>query len=1208
MLDKLFKINQTLFVFGFLIGAIIFLSSFLVVHYSLAVDDNINETSCVNYIADCDNNQTSCSYFNFDWTSAGYPGGAGNASCCGDDSAEYYSDGQNNLGEAGCCSSSGEYFLSCHATSNNFCLNGEGSDLSDSVCTTDDRACIYNGTVYPEFSLVDVVDDSNDLEWCHGGAIASVNGEGGNAWDDQDYVIFDGNNYIAGYCQHTPLVGNCDNAGPNGTCDDSDNNPDDGYCCGDDPDENYVSTDCDGNSVSFCCPDSAPYVQNGKCVISCIYGPVTGLKVTQNYYDEDSGQYFVQWDWDNFTNYNPSCVAPDCYVGYHLEDEDGDTFYPCSGNFTYTNNSYLTSTDYNITCMDNCTYNGSDCVRFGSNEEHCLRVYPVITDSGGTRQNIGPPSDLICINTAVCGDNTYDVTDYDDSQANCDSVGYFYFQGCGHPDSSWDLSPNGDASSSCWQGMCCGDDSGEYALVYSSCGADNAPPYSECSCLSDNVIKACCDNGTDCVGYFGATEGQCFNFNEVANIVSDHKWICKENGVWEDCDSNYADCGDAVCGSASGVYAGEPSVGMYSDTVTLECCGDDTGEYYAELCPGVSSVERKCCNESGDKIDQDGNCVSSCPAVNQAPTISLSSPSNGATCINESGITLTWDGNDPDSGPNPLEYHLYISIDQDAVNNFDASAYWTTVTSESYDYADPLGYNTTYYWAVIADDGDLQTASEVWSFTTQVCDSSQACCQADGCSFIGDGGQPRGYSDVYSCDGDPDCGGSCDIQVDPDYYCQDNDGSVYQTSVSTGVTCDACEEWNGADGCDLCVTSECGTNYPCSTEQCDLYDPDGTGPVGQQAYYQTRQANCNSCSCLPWGAYESCQDSYNNCTGANQVECYQGVGCNTANNACYCEAGYDPDGAGGCVSDGTYPIVDFDWCLSTQANTLQFTSTVSGGSGVYTSYEWDFGDGSCTGPSPADECDDINPIHTYSTTATYQVSLVVTDSDSHQGEKIHTVDLSTAPDCPTSFVFNSVTAQSSTSLVLEWDYSKGNPTYEIYRDGSQITGATYVCGSETCTYTDTGLQPGTQYSYYIIARPSGSYNSTIDPVCDGATEAPCPLSATTKSDVGGLNVYSDSCGKIKIQWNDLGEDYTYYIYRNLESAESIEASDLLISIDRSHCSGGTCVYEDESIIPEKIYYYKITSYSAATGESSLDDADSGSAFSYCYRAPVWGEM
>ncbi len=523
-----------------------------------------------------------------------------------------------------------------------------------------------------------------------------------------------------------------------------------------------------------------------------------------------------------------------------------------------------------------------------------------------------------------------------------------------------------------------------------------------------------------------------------------------------------------------------------------------------------------------------------------------------------------------------------------------------------------LSYNTTYYWTVLADDGALQTASEVWSFSTQKCDSSLGCCQTDGCDFVGAGGQPWNQTDGYSCTGNVNCGGSCDIAGD-DYYCQADDATVYLNSGPTGVTCDSCESWDNADGCDLCAGNECGANHSCTTDHCsDPVDPDGSGDADPQSYYQTRTNNCLNCTCPAWGPYETCQDSYNNCVGTTRVECYQGVGCNTANNACYCETGYNPDGSGGCVSDGTYPIVDFDWCLSSQTNTVQFIDQTTGGTLPYSSYSWNFGDGSCPGNN---DCSESDPLHIYSSSASYNVTLNVIDSASHQAYTTKTVDLNASgKDCPTPFNFNSINSQSSSQLYLNWDYSLGNSNYNIYRSDNggvtytQITNPAYSCDINNCTYTDIGLNAGSEYYYYIVAADSDTYDSTVSPSCTGGQGGPiCPLSAYTKSNVSGLNVTSDSCGLIKVEWNDLGADYTYKVYRRADSAENITTADLITTVGRSYCSGGKCVYNDDEIIPEQAYYYKVTSYSVNTGESALNDALSGTASSYCFRGSNWGE-
>jgi len=56
------------------------------------------------------------------------------------------------------------------------------------------------------------------------------------------------------------------------------------------------------------------------------------------------------------------------------------------------------------------------------------------------------------------------------------------------------------------------------------------------------------------------------------------------------------------------------------------------------------------------------------------------------------------------------------------------------------------------------------------------------------------------------------------------------------------------------------------------------------------------------------------------------------------------------------------------------SGTLQFSSTVSGGSPPYT-YRWDFGDGMTSA--------EASPTHAYASTGTYLITLVVTDSGGH---------------------------------------------------------------------------------------------------------------------------------------------------------------------------------------------------------------------------------
>ena len=121
----------------------------------------------------------------------------------------------------------------------------------------------------------------------------------------------------------------------------------------------------------------------------------------------------------------------------------------------------------------------------------------------------------------------------------------------------------------------------------------------------------------------------------------------------------------------------------------------------------------------------------------------------------------------------------------------------------------------------------------------------------------------------------------------------------YPSSVANACVSGSCEN-NSCTYSESCNVASCGAECQsnnCATSQCNN---DGNG----YRYQQTRSATCqSSCLCPAWSAYQSCQQSYQNCTtsgGYSRVECYAGTGCNTSTSACTCNSGYTPDGSGGC--------------------------------------------------------------------------------------------------------------------------------------------------------------------------------------------------------------------------------------------------------------------------------------------------------------------
>ncbi|PNR93134.1 MULTISPECIES: hypothetical protein [unclassified Petrotoga] len=101
------------------------------------------------------------------------------------------------------------------------------------------------------------------------------------------------------------------------------------------------------------------------------------------------------------------------------------------------------------------------------------------------------------------------------------------------------------------------------------------------------------------------------------------------------------------------------------------------------------------------------------PSFNEPPsTPSSPNPAHGATGV-PIDVTLSWQASDPDG--DTLKFDLYLGTTE---ANLELIA--QDLTTKSYK---PVGleYNTTYYWKVVAEDPDGETApSPVWNFTTSV--------------------------------------------------------------------------------------------------------------------------------------------------------------------------------------------------------------------------------------------------------------------------------------------------------------------------------------------------------------------------------------------------------------------------------------------------------------------------------------------------------
>ncbi|MBC7128614.1 MAG: PKD domain-containing protein [Thermoplasmatales archaeon] len=125
--------------------------------------------------------------------------------------------------------------------------------------------------------------------------------------------------------------------------------------------------------------------------------------------------------------------------------------------------------------------------------------------------------------------------------------------------------------------------------------------------------------------------------------------------------------------------------------------------FNSSLPSGIYNYTIVAIDKSGNKNTSDGNF-----SINSPPDKpSLISPSNGTTNVGINTI-LSWQCSDVDG--DILTYDIYFGT-------FSNPPYKETVSNTNYN-PGTLSYSTTYYWRIVAKDGEYENSSDIWQFTT----------------------------------------------------------------------------------------------------------------------------------------------------------------------------------------------------------------------------------------------------------------------------------------------------------------------------------------------------------------------------------------------------------------------------------------------------------------------------------------------------------
>jgi chitodextrinase len=210
---------------------------------------------------------------------------------------------------------------------------------------------------------------------------------------------------------------------------------------------------------------------------------------------------------------------------------------------------------------------------------------------------------------------------------------------------------------------------------------------------------------------------------------------------------------------------------------------------------------------------------------------------------------------------------------------------------------------------------------------------------------------------------------------------------------------------------------------------------------------------------------------------------------------------------------------------------------------------------------------DTIPAGVYYYTVTAYDSLGSVSPQSHTTTPI-SVLADTAP--PTTPQNLTATAGSS-SVVLSWQGSTDNLAvvgYYIYRSSRQVLTPNAITGT---TYTDTGLTPGTTYSYTVTAYDAtGNVSNHSNSVTVTAIFDTTPPSVPT-----GVSANATSTTAVIISWQPSMDNIGiggYSIYRDGNQLANVVSS--------------TTFYFDNSLAPQTTHYYWVVAYDVVGNRSA----------------------
>lgn len=233
------------------------------------------------------------------------------------------------------------------------------------------------------------------------------------------------------------------------------------------------------------------------------------------------------------------------------------------------------------------------------------------------------------------------------------------------------------------------------------------------------------------------------------------------------------------------------------------------------------------------------------------------------------------------------------------------------------------------------------------------------------------------------------------------------------------------------------------------------------------------------------------------------------------------------------------------------------------------------------------------PIVTYTdgpladgSTYTYEVRATNTTG---QSDFAVSGSVSTPPSAPSKPVINSVSAVSSSSLLVQWT-ANGAPAdgFKVLRapSGAMMTyvqiGAT---AAGVTNFTDTNLTANTTYSYEIVAFNVGGSSPASDPV--SGTTNPNPPAAPTQ-----LSVSAATQTSLKLTWVDNSTNETGFVIERSDDDGATFGAIKTVGANGTNSATYTDDNDGNFLTSGKTYYYRVKAINAG-GSSAYTNVASG---------------